>query len=127
MNRLTKSRHFQKGASAAGWFIVIAVFAFLVITFFKVFPFYYDNFKLQSSLESLAADTEIDPKSKRAIWDSLAKRLFINEVRNIKRENVTMSRKDNVTTITVTYEVRDSYIGNLFIGARFSEQAVINR
>ena len=127
MNRLTRSRHSQKGISAAGWFIVIAIFAFLVITFFKVFPFYYDNFKLKSSLESLAADTEIDPKSKREIWESLQKRLFINEVRNITRENVTMSRKDNVTTITVTYEVRDNYIGNLFIGANFAEQAVINR
>ena len=127
MIRSTKSRHSQKGVTAAGWFIIIAIFAFLVITFFKVFPFYYDNFKLQSSLESLAADTEIDPKSKRAIWDSLQKRLFINEVRDIKRENVVMHRKDGVTTVTVTYEVSDNYIGNLFIGARFSEQAVINR
>lgn len=127
MNRLTKSRRSQKGVSAAGWLIVIAIFGFLVITFFKIFPFYYDNFKLQSSLESLVADTELDPKSKRAIWQSLQKRLFINEVRNITRENVTMSRKDNVTTITVSYEVRDNYIGNLFIGAHFSEQAVINR
>ncbi|HKJ52739.1 MAG TPA: DUF4845 domain-containing protein [Gammaproteobacteria bacterium] len=106
---------------------MIAIFGFLVITFFKIFPFYYDNFKLQSSLESLVADTELDPKSKRAIWQSLQKRLFINEVRNITRENVTMSRKDNVTTITVSYEVRNNYIGNLFIGAHFSEQAVINR
>ena len=127
MIRSTKSRHSQKGVTAAGWFIIIAIFAFLVITFFKVFPFYYDNFKLKSSLEALAADTEIDPKSKRAIWDSLQKRLFINEVRNIKRENVTMNRKDGVTTVTVTYEVSQNYIANLFIGARFSEQAVINR
>ena len=127
MNRLARSRRSQQGVSAAGWLIVIAIFGFLVITFFKVFPFYYDNFKLKSALEALAQDTEIDPKSKREIWDSLQKRLFINEVRTIKREDVSMQRKDGVTTVTVTYEVSDSYVGNLFIGARFTEQAVINR
>lgn len=127
MNRLARSRHSQQGVSAAGWLAVIAIFGFLVITFFKVFPFYYDNFRLKSALESLAADTEIDPKSKRDIWNSLQKRLFIDEVRVVKRENVSMSRKDGVTTVTVTYENQDSYIGNLFIGARFTEKVEINR
>jgi hypothetical protein len=98
-----------------------------VVSFFKVFPFYYDNFKLKSALEALSQDSEVDPKSKRAIWDALQKRLFINEVRSIKREHVTMQRKDGVTTVTVTYQTEDDYLGNLYIGARFSETAVINR
>lgn len=127
MNRFAKPQRSQQGASSAAWLVVFAIFALLVVTFFKVFPFYYDNFKLRTALEALSQDTEIDPKSKRAIWESLQKRLFIDEVRNITRENVSMQRKDGVTTVTVTYEVRDNYIGSLFIGARFSEQAVINR
>lgn len=127
MKRATGSRHRQKGISTWGWLIIAAIFGLLVVTFFKVFPFYYDNFKLKSALEALSQDVEIDPKSKRALWESLQKRLFINEVRSIKREHVTMQRKDGVTTVTVTYEVKDDYIANLFIGARFSETAVINR
>ena len=127
MNRRAGSRHSQKGVSTTGWLIVIAIFGFLVITFFKVFPFYYDNFRLKSALEALAQDTEIDPKSKRDIWNSLQKRLFIDEVRSVTRENVTMTRKDGVTTVTVTYENRDKYIGNLFIGASFTEKVEINR
>ncbi len=127
MKALTRSRRRQSGLSTVGWLVLFGIFALLVVSFFKVFPFYYDNFKLRSSLDALANDTEIDPKSKRAIWESLQKRLFINEVRNIKRENVSMQRKDGVTTITVSYEVRDDYLGNMFIGAHFTEQAVINR
>lgn len=127
MKRVTGLRHRQKGVSTWGWLIIAGIFGLLIVSFFKVFPFYYDNFKLKSALEALAQDTEIDPKSKRAIWDSLQKRLFINEVRMIQREHVTMKRKDGATTITVTYEVKDDYIANLFIGARFSEQVVINR
>ena len=127
MHRSSRTRRRQKGVSTWGWLIIAGIFGLLVISFFKVFPFYYDNYKLKSALEALSQDIEVDPKSKRDIWLSLQKRLFINEVRSIKREHVTMQRKDGVTTVTVTYEAQDDYIGNLFIGARFSEQAVINR
>ena len=127
MRRQISSRHRQKGLSAFGWIGVAGIFGLLVISFFKVFPMYYDNFKLKSALEALQQDQNLDSKSKRAIWESLQKRLFVNEVRSIKRENVTMERKDGKTTVTVTYEARDDYIGNLFIGGRFTESIVIDR
>ena len=127
MKRTTNMRHRQKGLSTAGWLLVAGIFGLLVISFFKVFPMYYGNFKLKAALEALQQDTDIDPKSKRDIWLSLQKRLYVNEVRDIKREHVTMERKDGRTTVTVTYEARDDYIGNLFIGARFSESIVIDR
>ncbi len=117
----------QRGMSAVGWIAIMGIFGLLVITFFKVFPMYYGNFKLQSALEAVALDETIDPKSKRAIWLSLQKRLFINEVRDITREHVKMSRKDGKTTVTVEYSVEDDYVGNLYIGARFSESIVIDR
>lgn len=127
MKRLTNSRQRQKGMSSIGWIAVAGIFGFLVITFFKVFPFYYDNYKVKSTLEALQLDTTIDPKSKRAIWDSLNKRLYINEVRNIQKEHVTMVRKDGKTTVTVTYRIEDEFIGNLFIGGSFVESIVIDR
>jgi len=75
----------------------------------------------------LSHDTEVDAKSKREIWQSLQKRLFVDEVRSITRENVTMQRKDGKTTVTVSYEQRDDLIGNLFIGGSFVESIVIER
>ena len=127
MKRLTKMRQRQKGMSSFGWIAVAGIFGFLVITFFKVFPMYYDNYKVKTALEALQLDTTIDAKSKRAIWDFAIKRLYINEVRNIQKEHVTMVRKDGKTTVTVTYEQRDDYIGNLFIGGKFVESIVIDR
>ena len=127
MKRLTNLRKRQRGMSSFGWIAVFGIFALLLITLFKVFPMYYDNFKLKSALEALQRDETIDVKSKGAIWESLKKRLYINEVRSIKREHVSMSRKDGKTTVTVTYELQDEYIGNLFIGGRFVETIVIDR
>jgi hypothetical protein len=113
--------------SSIGWIAVAGIFGLLLITFFKVFPMYYGNFKLQSALEAVRLDESLDSKSKREIWQSLQKRLYINEVRNIKREHVTMERKDGKTTVTVSYDIQDDYVGNLFIGGRFVESIVIER
>jgi hypothetical protein len=113
--------------STVGIIAMVGVFGFLVVGLMTVFPMYYDNFKLQSALEALQNDTSIDPKSKQAIWGALKKRLYINEVRKITKNDVKMIRKDGKTTVTVSYEVRDTFVGNLFIGASFVEIAVIDR
>ena len=117
----------QKGMSFVGWIAIVGIFGLLVVSFFKVFPMYYGNFKLKSALEALKTDDRVDPKSRGAIWEALQKRLFVDEVRIITREHVTMTRKDGKTTVTVTYETRDDFIGNLYIGANFSESVVIER
>jgi hypothetical protein len=127
MSKSTNLGRRQRGVSTVGIIIIVGIFGLLVVTFFKVFPMYYGNFKLKSALEAMQQDAELDAKSKRAIWDSLSKRLYVDEVRNITRDNVVMARKDGKTTITVTYETRDSLLGNLFIGANFVESVVIDR
>ena len=127
MMRHTNLGKRQQGLSTVGIIAVVGIFAILVVTLVKICPMYYGNFKLQSALEAIEGDSELDPKSKKVLWESLQKRLYINEVRSIKREDVKMVRKNGKTTITVSYEIRDSFIGNMFIGANFEESAVINR
>jgi len=127
MNKVTRLGKRQKGMSTIGLIAIIGIFGMFVVTFFTLFPMYYGNFKVKSVLEKLQQDSEIDPKSKQAIWESMKKRLYVDEVRNITRENVEMERKDGKTTVTVAYEIRDNLIGNLFIGATFSDSVVIDR
>ncbi len=127
MMKHTKARNRQKGMSTVGLIAIVGIFGFLFVSLLTVFPMYYDNFKLQSALEALQGDSSVDPKSKQAIWGSLQKRLYINEVRSITKNHVKMLRKNGKTTITVSYEARDAFIGNLFIGATFVEIAVIDR
>ncbi|GBF29694.1 hypothetical protein MnTg03_01270 [bacterium MnTg03] len=127
MNNITNFRYRQQGASFVGWMAMVAIFGFLLLSFFKVFPIYNEYFAIQSVLQGLTKDEKIDFKSKRAIWESLQKRLYVNEVRSIKAENLTIQRKDGKTTITISYRTQRPYIGNLFIGGNFTESVVINR
>ena len=127
MKRSVNPKRRQRGASSVALIVLFGIFALFVMTLLKLFPMYYGNIKLKSALEALQQDSRIDAKSKRAIWTSLEKRLYIDDVEWVKRENVTMERKDGKTTVTVTYETRDDFVGNLYIGASFSESVVIDR
>ncbi|MCH7881107.1 MAG: DUF4845 domain-containing protein [Proteobacteria bacterium] len=127
MNTMKSTRHRQKGLSSVGWLALAGIFSLLIISVIRVLPIYMENFTIKSVLTSIQEDAKIDPKSRRAIWDSINKRLYINEIRSIKREHVKMTRKNGKTTVTISYETRRPYIGNLFIGATFSESVVIDR
>jgi hypothetical protein len=127
MKRSVNPKRRQRGMTTVSLIALIGVFAIFVVTILKVFPMYYGNVKLKSALEAIQQDSKIDPKSKRAIWTSLQKRLYIDDVDWVKRENVVMERKNGQTTITVTYETRDNLFGNMFIGMSFNESAVIDR
>ncbi|MFT5548169.1 MAG: hypothetical protein ACI9CO_000083 [Candidatus Azotimanducaceae bacterium] len=127
MKSLFRFKKKQKGLSSFGLIIVIGLFALLIISLLKVFPMYYENYKVKAVLESLRQNSDIDPESKRDIWGALSKGLYVQGVEIVKREDVDMSRKNGKTTIDISYETRDSYFGNLFIGAVFSESVVIDR
>ncbi len=127
MNNIVNIRHRQEGLSFVGWMALVAIFGLLLLSFFKVFPIYNENFTIQAVLSGLAEDEKIDVKLKRAIWLSIQKRLAVNEIYSIKPEHVTIERKDGKTTVTITYESRQPYISNLFIGGSFTESVVINR
>jgi hypothetical protein len=127
MKSLFRFKKKQKGLSGFGLIIVIGLFALLIISLLKVFPMYYENYKVKAVLESLRQNSDIDPESKRDIWGALSKGLYVQGVEIVKREDVDMSRKNGKTTIDISYETRDSYFGNLFIGAAFSESVVIDR
>ena len=127
LNNMTVARHAQQGMTTVGLLLVLGIIALIALTAVRVVPIYMENFTIKSVLTAVKDDQRVDAKSKGAVWDSLKKRLYINEVRIIKREHVEISRANGQTTVTVTYESRRPYLGRLFIGGNFSDSVVIDR
>jgi len=117
----------QRGMTTIGLMLLLAVIAIFALSAIRIIPIYLENFTIKSVLTAVQEDQKIDAKSKAAIWDSIRKRLYINEVREIKRDHVSIVRMNGQTTVTITYESRRPYIGPLFIGGSFSESVVIPR
>lgn len=121
------NKHSQQGLTTLGWIAVIGIFGLLVVSGFKILPMYLDFFKVKSVMESLIDDESVNVRSKADMWLAMSKRLQINDVSSLKRENVTFSREEDVTTVTADYEVRKPYLAELFIGAHFTYSVEIKR
>lgn len=127
MNNIKRIGRRQHGLSFVGWMALVAIFGLLIVSLFKVFPMYSENFTIRSILDGLKDEQKIDFKSRRAVWDTIFKRLSVNNIYSIKRDHLKMERKNGKTTITIAYEVQHPYIANLYIVGKFSESVVIDR
>lgn len=117
----------QKGYTTITIILIVGIVSILLLGFFRVLPMWIENLRLQSALDGLQQQADLDVRSKRAIWESLQKRMYIGDVRAVKREDVKITRKDGKTTVLVQYEIRKGFIANYFIGANFENQVVIDR
>lgn len=127
---MMRSASRQRGMTLIGWMAVLAVGAFFLMIFFRLFPVYMENFAVQSSLESLQSDAEVGSKSgllhsKAEVWDTLEKRLQINDVDRVKPKNVTIERKSGKFEVRVAYEVRVPFMYNIDFVVKFDEMAEV--
>lgn len=117
----------QQGLTTVGWILAIGLFGLIVITGFKILPMYIDYWNVKTVMEAVSKDENVDAGSKRDLWRAIEKRLSINSVWNLTKEDFKFSRENDTTTITADYEVRKPYLGDLFLGAHFTYSVEIKR
>ncbi len=110
----------QQGLTTLGWIAVIGIFGMITVTGFKILPMYLEYYQIRSIMQNVAANQEVDARSRKEIWQSMSRQFLVNQIRNIRRENVKFKREDDITKITVDYEVRKPYVAQLFIGGHFT-------
>ncbi|MBL7003496.1 MAG: DUF4845 domain-containing protein [Gammaproteobacteria bacterium] len=117
----------QAGLTTLGLMLVIAIFGFLVITGFKVIPLYMDYYQVQTIVKAVNQDNTVNVKSRKDIWAAINKRLRINNIRQLKQENFIVTRENKKTTVTIDYDVQNTYIANLYLGAKFNKSIEFDR
>jgi hypothetical protein len=116
----------QDGMTYLGMLIMLIVIAFCAVVLIKVLPLYMEHFKVKSSLDSLAQDTKDSQAalSPEEIEQHLLKRLSINDVQHVKKENIQVTREGRKVVVTVDYEARVTLFDNLDLVARFPDNRV---
>jgi uncharacterized protein YlxP (DUF503 family) len=108
-----KSIKNQRGMTPIGWILVFALIAFFTLLALKLVPVYIDGFKVTSILESLKENREVGSMTTRQIMNTLNKRFDIDMVTDIEADDIYIEKTGGVLTITVDYEVRKNFIGNI--------------
>jgi hypothetical protein len=125
MNR-TAARGRQEGMTYLGMLMLLIIVAFFAVITIKVLPIYLENFKVKSSLESLAQETKNDPATLSPIEleKLLLNRFSVNDVEHVKKEDIKISKEGHKTVIVVDYEARVTLFNNLDLVARFPDNRV---
>jgi len=104
----------QKGMTAIGWLLVIAIVGIFALMLLKLLPVYFEGYKIASSMEALAADRDMRGKGPNELKKSLLRRFDINMIYDIKSDDINISRSANGYSVEIDYEPRVSFLGNLY-------------
>lgn len=112
----------NSGMSSLSLLALLLVVAFIGLCAFKVTPLYYENIMLKSTLEGIDSPLgTINTLSNTEIRDALQKTFAINGI-DLDPRDVSITRNNNVTTLSYDYEARTELFYNISVIAHFETQ-----
>jgi len=111
----------QKGLTAISIMLLLIVIAFVAVTFLKIIPIYFDSFKVGDVVSSFKEERGLGDKSSNEITSMILRRLDVNMVSDVKKDNVFIEKTKNEVLIDIEYEVRKQMFGNLDVIVTFKK------
>ncbi|MEO7557710.1 MAG: DUF4845 domain-containing protein [Gammaproteobacteria bacterium] len=116
----------QDGMTTIGVLVVLLLIGFFVLITLRLLPMYLESFSVSTALESLKSEPEVASKTGPDILQLLQKRLDINDVEHVGRDNIDIRRTDTGVVISVKYEVRKELWGNIDLVGKFDKSITVN-
>ena len=109
----------QKGLSLLGILFILLLVGFALTVLFRVGPLYLDDYTVRKSFEELG-DGDIRTLSDQAIREKLYKYFVVNNVDDIDLKQVRVDRDPARIVVSLYYERRVQFLGNLDVVAKFN-------
>ncbi|MDM3869824.1 DUF4845 domain-containing protein [Porticoccus sp. W117] len=116
-----KSVKSQRGMSSLGLLLIIGIAAFFLLCAFRVGPLYLDDSFVGSSLDKLR-DDDLENMSNSEIRSQISRYFTVDGVRDISTKQIKIDRKRDTVILTLDYEKRVEFLGNLDVAVRFSHK-----
>ncbi len=122
---IRRSYAHQRGAGLLSVLFVVGALGLVVVIGGRLAPVYLEAWTVRSVMNSLRQETGLRGASRQEIAQSLSRRLTINDVRSVGRDDIEIREMADGTSVVIDYEVRIPLIGNLDGVAYFRYEAVI--
>ncbi|MEJ2590362.1 MAG: DUF4845 domain-containing protein [Candidatus Thiodiazotropha sp.] len=116
---LTRKR--QQGLTFISWLVILVVIGFFVLIALKVTPVYMEHFSVKAALESLKNEPLISRKPVSEIRKMLNRRLDMNSIYSLTKDQILIDRRGGVTTVRIKYEERRNIVGNMSLVMSFDD------
>lgn len=117
----------QKGMTAIGIALVLAILAFFVMLALVLTPIYLENLKIKSHLSNIAKDSGFAKLTQDEMMERLFRRFNIDDIDNVTREDVVIEESDTDIKMAIEYEVRSPILFNVDVVVYFNENIVVPR
>jgi len=117
---------YQQGITVFGVAFTMFLIGFVTFTTLKLFPAYMQNFNIRSSLQGMEGDKSREYLGAIAVRDTVLKRLDINNVTQVDKEDISVSRDGEYYYIDIDYEVKIPFISNVSLLLDFKNHAEVS-
>jgi hypothetical protein len=111
----------QQGMSLLSGLVLLAVVGFFLTAAFKIAPLYLDNSFVAAAIASLEQD-DIHGMTDGDIRRKLGSQFDINNIRDINTKDIKVVRGKTHTTVSLDYEKRVNFMGNVDVVVRFENR-----
>ena len=116
---------YQGGMTLVSWLVILFGIGTLTLVAIRLAPVYIEAYEVGSILQTMESDPELRQSTRREVWETLKKRLDINNISYIVAKNVKMNDVSKGLQLIVTYQARVHLLGNLDAVASFRKEAMI--
>ncbi len=115
----------QRGITGVGIMLILILVAFIGLIGLKLLPVYLEHYQIKSILSSLKSERELATQPPQEVWRAMAKRMGVNDITAIGREDVVIQKIPSGISVTVDYEARRNLMGNVDLVASFHDEVAI--
>ncbi|HEX4909832.1 MAG TPA: DUF4845 domain-containing protein [Permianibacter sp.] len=113
----------QRGMTIWSWLFVLGTIGFITLVTLKLFPIYMENMSVKKAVNQVAGTAGAGSFNKRTAWDALSKQFYIDDVKNVEKDNVDVEiDEEGERELVVAYEVRTTMMYNVDIVVWFEER-----
>jgi|WetSurSiteA1Bulk_404760.scaffolds.fasta_scaffold41942_2 hypothetical protein len=116
----------QRGLGSLSNLLIILVLAAVALAGLKVAPYYLEFYKVQKAVDSLKGRGDIATLPAEQIRRVLDNQLYIDEVRRLQRDDISVKRSASQVFVDVKYEVREHLVANIDFVLVFAQAAKFN-
>lgn len=117
----------QRGMTTIGFVLIGAMILVMGFAALRLTPIYLEHMKVASVLEDVKADLDGTNPSIQLIRSGIGKRLNIEMVRSINREDFKIKKAENGYSVRVQYDSEAPFIANVYLLVRFNRSIEIRR
>lgn len=115
----------EKGLTLISWIVILSMIGFVSVQLVRVIPIYSEYYAVVNVMKGIKVEIKNNKLSGREVRELLTKRLLINKVKNVKRENIKLSRGRSslsIRKVVIDYDVEVPFIAQLNLIGHFHQE-----